>query len=139
MKPVVTISGSYRKHFERLLAAKAAFEQLGVTVLRPHSERISSSSDEIVRLEGDPEDADGIQNAQLDAIRRSRLVYVVNPGGYVGPSTMLEVGYALGLGIPVILSEQAFEQSAAIAASRVGDVGVAYGLLHDLASSDDER
>src|ERR1017187_7610830 len=92
--PTVTISGSYRKHLNRILAAKRRFEELGAIVLRPHTEEVVSSEGALVRLQGDPLNVRAVQLLQLEAIAASELVYVVNPGGYVGASATLEVGDA---------------------------------------------
>lgn len=109
----VTISGSYRKHFDRLVSAKKDFTTLGAEVLRPHSDSISVADQELVRLEGDPDDLRAVQEKQLEALRDSDFVYVVNPGGYLGPSATLEVGYAHRAGTPVYASEQPFEPAVA--------------------------
>jgi nucleoside 2-deoxyribosyltransferase len=117
----VTISGSYRKHFDRLMEAKRAFEEMGVKVLRPHSEKIiSDEREELVRLEGDPKEASAVQEAQLKAIHDSNFVYVVNPGGYVGNAATLEVGYAHRAQTPVVTSEIPFEPAVAAVAALVG-------------------
>jgi hypothetical protein len=119
MAVTVTIAGSYRKHFDRLVDAKQRFEALGAEVLRPHSTTISSTDEELVRLEGDPDDARAVQAAQFSAISRSQLLYVVNPGGYVGASATLEIGYAFRQGALIVTAEQAFEAVVATIA-RVG-------------------
>lgn len=126
----VTIAGSYRKHFDRIVEAKQAFEALGATVLRPRSEQISSSDEDLVRLEGDPDDQRGIQDAQLQAINDSDLLYVVNPGGYVGASATLEVGYASGVTTQIVTSEPPFESAVALL-SEVGDPAKALKLLEN--------
>lgn len=115
----VTISGSYHKHFDRIVEAKRAFEGLGAEVLRPRGETIESKGEDLVRLRGDPDDETAIQEAQLEAIKASDLLYVVNPGGYVGSSATLEVGAARAVGIAVVTSERSFEP----AVRRVGHVG----------------
>lgn len=122
---IVTISGSYRKHFDRILAAKHAFEEMGWTVLRPHTEKIVDPDGQFVRLEGDPEDPRERQEAQLAAIRRSRLVFNVNPGGYVGTSSAGEAYYCAalresGLVVPFFCQEQPFEQAVAFLAAGHG-------------------
>jgi len=121
MQAKVTISGSYRKHFDRIVEAKKAFEQLGAVVLRPETDVVSSSDEELVRLEGDPEDLRAVQEAQLSAIAECDLLYVVNPGGYLGPSATLEVGYAHRAGIPVVTAEAAFEPAVAAVARGSGE------------------
>lgn len=120
MAPLLTISGSYRKHLSAILAARRTFLEAGIDVLRPRSERVLSDSDGFVRLEDDLDDARTAALAQRQAIRGSHMVYVVNPGGYVGPSAIYEVGLASGLGIPVCFSEQPFETAARLDAYMIG-------------------
>jgi hypothetical protein len=81
-----------------------------VTVLRPHTNEIASTDNELVRLAGDPADPEGIEKAQIEAIIASTLLYVVNPGGYVGLSTIGQCGFAAGRGIAVICSEPPSER-----------------------------
>jgi len=123
----VTIAGSYRKHFDRILEAKQLFEHLGAEVLRPHAEKITSQDEELVRLEGDPSGLRAVQEAQLEAIRKSDLLFVVNPGGYLGSSSTLEVGYAHRQGAPVVTNEQPFE---AVVATLIKTVGTPEDALH---------
>lgn len=120
MDPLLTISGSYRKHLSAILAARRTFLAAGIDVLRPRSERILSDTDGFVRLEDDLDDARAAALAQRQAIRESHMVYVVNPGGYVGPSAIYEVGVASALGIPVCFSEQPFETAARLDALMIG-------------------
>lgn len=122
MEKRVTIGGSYRKHLDRILAAREQFIDLGWDVLRPSGDSVVDSDDpDFVRLEGDPADAAGIQRAQLAAIEASTLYYVVNPGGYVGPSATAEVAWAAAKGIPVILAEPAFESAVRLLADGHGN------------------
>jgi nucleoside 2-deoxyribosyltransferase len=46
------------------------------------------------------EDSRGIQGC-LEKINRADVVYVVNPGGYVGRSVSVDIGYAYARGKPV--------------------------------------
>lgn len=126
----VTIAGSYRKHFDRLVRAKKDFEEVGVEVLRPKSTEISSADEELVRLEGDPGDISEVQERQLEALRDCDFVYVVNPGGYLGPSATLEVGYAHRAGTPIIASEAPFEPVVAAIILGVADPSEAINLLN---------
>lgn len=119
-RPVITISGSYRKHLDRILVVKRRFEELGAEVLRPHTEEVVGAEGPLVRLKGDPDDAKSVQLSQLQAITRSDLVYVVNPGGYVGPSATLEVGYARRGDTLVITAEPAFEEAVSAVVDGVG-------------------
>jgi hypothetical protein len=124
----VTISGSYNKHLDRILAARERFVELGAEVLRPRTDRVAEPSPGVVRLEGDPEDASGVHREQLSAIEASDLVYVVNPGGYVGPAATYEVGYAGRASTPVFCAEAPFEAIVA-ASSQVATPDEAYSAL----------
>ena len=133
----VTIAGSYRKHFPRIAAAADAFRVDGARVLRPHTEQISSADDALVRLAGDPADELGIEREQLAAIAASDLLYVVNPGGYVGPSASVHAGVAHGRGLCVVCSEPPFERSVDAIISGVGNPETALRLLaeHQIAEA----
>lgn len=128
----MTITGSYRKHFERLIEAKRQFEALGARVLRPHAETISSVDEDLVLLPGDPDDARELQQAQLEAIAASDLLYVVNPGGYVGAAATLDVGYAHRGGTAIATSELPFEASVAALATVIGNPERALEALAEL-------
>jgi nucleoside 2-deoxyribosyltransferase len=115
----VTISGSYNKHLDRILEARTRFLEMGAEVLRPQNKEVLAAKGDFVRLQGDTGSAQDIHDAQLNAIRHSDFIYVVNPGGYVGPSATFEAGYAAGQGIPVVAQEAPFEGAVALKA-RVG-------------------
>jgi hypothetical protein len=118
----VTIAGSYRKHRPRLLEIRAGFVELGADVLRPASDRVISDEDQdTVRLQGDPSDPELLRAAQFRAISDSDFLYLVNPGGYVGPAATLEAGYAYRAGTPIYSSEPPFESDVAAIVSAVGD------------------
>lgn len=119
----VTIAGSYRKHLERILEAKQRFEALGAEVLRPRASTAVAVSDadaELIRLEGDPEERRALRAAQFAAIAGSDLVYVVNPGGYVGGAATLEVGYAHRGESLIAASEAPFEADVADVVTIIG-------------------
>ncbi len=46
-----------------------------------------------------------LAQAHFEAIDNSEALYVLCPDGYIGNSVRLEIGYALGRGIPVYYSE----------------------------------
>jgi len=123
----VTISGSYHKHLDAVLAARAAFSAAGAEVLRPSSAEVLEDEGVFVRLEGDPDDPAAAHGAQLQAIRRSHLLYVVNPGGYSGTNVTLEIGFAAALGVPICFSERPFEPAMAALAAFVGPAEHAFG------------
>lgn len=124
----VTIAGSYRKHFDRIVEAKREFEEQGAEVLRPRTETVAASDSELVRLEGDPDDLREVREAQFEAIRGADVLYVVNPGGYVGSAATIEVGYAHRGGTPVVTSEPPFEADVAVLVAAVGSPAQAMDL-----------
>jgi hypothetical protein len=115
----ITIAGSYGKHLDRILSVRDEFIDLGVNVLRPpSSEKIINES--ITRLQGDPDDLGSIRQEQLQAIYRSDLLYIVNPGGYVGSAATLDAGFAHALRIPVWSAEPVFEDAVSLIITSVG-------------------
>lgn len=119
----VTIGGSYRKHRDRIFAAREQFLALGWEVLRPSNATVIDTDDpdpDFVRLEGDPADDAGIQRAQLEAIDQSSLYYVVNPAGYVGNSATAEVAWAAAKGKTVFLAEESYERAVKLLADGHG-------------------
>lgn len=85
-----------------------------VGVLRPHHNILSPKDVEIanqtsafVTLTCDTQgSAKDLQNAVLNEIDRSDLVYWVNPCGYVGASASFEVGYSVHSGVPVYCTDK---------------------------------
>lgn len=131
--PAVTLAGSYSKHLDRILAVRAEFVALGADVLRPASDEVVSR-DGFVLLAGDPEDAAGVREEQFAAINASSLLYLVNPGGYVGAAATMEAGYATALGIPVVSAEEPFETEVELVVSGFGDPAQALDILEKLRS-----
>jgi NTP pyrophosphatase (non-canonical NTP hydrolase) len=105
-----TISGSFRRSLRAIESKLAELARAGFTVLSPRNTSPVDEVEGFVRLEGETGNPKDIQQGHLNAIRQSDCLYVVNPGGYTGPSTTLEVGYALALGIPVFCVETPSEQ-----------------------------
>jgi hypothetical protein len=101
---IVTLCGSTR-FWAELVEANAAETLAGRMVLAPgvdlkaHHAHLAS-----------PADADRVKD-DLDALHRAKIrmadeVLVVNPGGYVGPSTRSEIAYATSLGLPIRYTEK---------------------------------
>lgn len=104
----VAIIGSFRKHYEQVLAAARRFEDAWIAVLSPPLSRIANPGADFVRFETDPlESADHqIQAETLARILSADFVYVVAPGGYIGRTTSYELGRVHARGIPVYYSQQ---------------------------------
>ena len=89
----VTICGSGKKRQEIFLAAKMLTES-GLLVLAPPLHQIEQLVD------GRPDECrqlawKGATFAHLNRIEKADIVFIVNPDGYMGPSTTLELGYAV--------------------------------------------
>jgi nucleoside 2-deoxyribosyltransferase len=91
----VTLCGSGKMRNEIFMAGRLLADR-GVQVLVPPLHRI----EELV--EGRPEECrelawKGATFAHLNRIEKADTVFIVNPNGYIGPSTTLELGYAVAL------------------------------------------
>lgn len=126
----VTIAGSYRKHFRRLWSVKQTFEDLGAQVLRPLSEPLKEE-DDFVSLIDDEKEAQAAHLKQFEAIRRSQLLYVVNPAGYIGLAAALNIAYAAASNPRplIILSEPTYEPAIEALIDGVGEEKYAFSLL----------
>jgi NTP pyrophosphatase (non-canonical NTP hydrolase) len=96
-----TVSGSFRRSLDQIRSKIAELEDAGFNVLSPQTTRAVRDVDGFIFFEGETGSPKEIERGHLRAIRKSDCLYVVNDGGYIGPSATLEIGYALSLGIPV--------------------------------------
>ncbi|MEZ7129788.1 hypothetical protein ACBR40_31015 [Nonomuraea sp. AD125B] len=89
----VTICGSAR-HRDAIYQTAELLEEAGFIVLKPPLHRIDEltgdSSSEVKELAWK-----GATFAHLNRILKADVVFIVNPDGYVGSSTTLELGYAV--------------------------------------------
>jgi NTP pyrophosphatase (non-canonical NTP hydrolase)/nucleoside 2-deoxyribosyltransferase len=98
----VTVSGSFRKHLDEVTKIIEEFVNQGVEILSPAFTKPKNPGDDFVFFHGEEsEDPKELENKHLAAIERSDFLYLVNPGGYLGKSATLEMGYALSCGKPV--------------------------------------
>jgi NTP pyrophosphatase (non-canonical NTP hydrolase) len=110
----VTISGSFRKFYPEITNAIDVFSEREIEVLSPAKSKIVDPSAEFVIFESDETtDVKELEDKHLDAISNSDALYVINPGGYVGNSAILEIGYAIALGIPIYTSGPIEDQTLA--------------------------
>jgi hypothetical protein len=124
----IVLIGSYRKHRDILFQIREEFISHGIKVLRPQTDEVIQVEG-WVRLAGDPSTPTGVQQEQLRAIDRADAVYVVNPGGYIGPSGMLQCGYAHAQDIPIWFAEPPYESGAQTIGDGVLSVLQAVGQL----------
>ena len=82
------------------------FEDLGIRVLSPEHSEVVNPGDEFVLLETDETECpEKIERQHLHAILRADALYLYNADGYIGPSSAMEVGWALAAGKPVYTKE----------------------------------
>lgn len=128
----VVISGTYRKDHEGLRRAYEELLDLGCRILSPTTVRIASEADGFVFMEGEERELpESIELRHLGAIQEAQFVWLHAPGGYVGLSAALEVGFAHAIGIPVF-SDTAVADP--ILATFVGRVSSPRNVVDDIRS-----
>lgn len=101
-----TISGSLRKFLKEISDYYLEFESHGVKVLSPKISKIKNPDDQFIYFEEDRnKPIKYIEKNHLLNIAQSDFLFVVNPNGYIGNSTLLEIGYALAKNIKIFSSE----------------------------------
>jgi hypothetical protein len=117
----VAIIGSFRQHYQSIVAAVREFEAAGVAVGSPVVSTIINPGADFVRFESDsPESSDlEIEAATLERVLNCDLVYVVAPAGYVGRTTCYELGRVHERAIPVYFSARPLDLPIAIPARSV--------------------
>lgn len=100
-----SVSGSFRKNLDSINRAIDKFRSNGIQVLSPGAGEAADEEGEFIILEDDEGGPNEIEKRHMKAISESHFLYVVNPGGYVGPSTTGEMGFAYASGVPVFLLE----------------------------------
>lgn len=100
----VVLCGSRR--FKRQVKKFAdGLRRFGVDVYAPHHH---SGPDEWAALPAEYRQfiALGLTHDHFQKIRMADAVFIYNKGGYAGPSTTLEIGFAVALGKPVYALEK---------------------------------
>lgn len=106
------ISGSFRKFYNDIAKLAGEFESRGMKVLSPKISRVKNPGEDFIILESDEtSDIKELEQQHLNAIQEANFLYVYNPDGYLGQSTTLEIGYALGLGKPVYAFEKPSDET----------------------------
>ena len=104
MKAVV--SGSFRKFYDGIAETVSIFEDSGIKVLSPKISQIKNPGEEFAILESDTTtDIKTLEQNHLDAISKADFLYVYDPQGVVGMSTMMEIGWALAIQKPIFALE----------------------------------
>lgn len=105
-KSTIVVSGSFRRFFPEIKETILAFESLGITVLSPYASEVINPNDEFVILKTDEtRDPKTLEQNHLDAIRKADALYLCNPEGYLGNSSVMELGWAMALGKTIFCKE----------------------------------
>lgn len=101
------IIGSFRKHLKEIMALKSYLEASGISVLSPVGTHAVNPADEFIILNADPiQDKRVLQDSVFAKIRRSAFLVVFNKDGYLGKAAIMEIGYALSLGLQILTLEE---------------------------------
>jgi nucleoside 2-deoxyribosyltransferase len=101
----VSICGSYHRHLKKMHELIKECRKIGIEVRIPKYAVKKSSTNGFVYLKGEVGTPKQLQEKNFDAIARSSFILVVNTNGYIGPSTSMEIGYALAKGIPIFCTD----------------------------------
>jgi len=105
-KFTLVISGSFQKYYDDIKKKIKEFEKLGFQVLSPKHSSIINPGDDFIMLKTDNAiDPKDIEKQHLEAIYNADALYLYNPNGYIGLSSAMELGWALGFGKPIFLKE----------------------------------
>jgi hypothetical protein len=103
----VVLSGSFRKYLNPILKVKKQFAAQGIKVLSPRFDDPNNPSDEFVTFDGEqgmsPLELERYHLAMIDACD---ALVVCAMDGYVGASTLIEIGYAHARGKRIIFTEK---------------------------------
>lgn len=101
----VVICGTFRKDVQGLRQSFEQLKDLGFNILSPSNVDIASEHEGFVYMRGEQKETpETLELRHLEAIERSRLIWLHAPDGYVGPTAALELGFAKASGIPVFSS-----------------------------------
>ncbi len=102
----VVISGSLNKHPTEIEDIRKKMQAHGICILAPEPINIISNENQFARLATDNPHHDdlGIELDFLRNIMNANFIYVANIGGYVGRSVSAEMGFAIILGIPIVIA-----------------------------------
>jgi len=102
----IVISGSFRKYYTEIRNTIKEFESLGFQVLSPKHSNVVNPEGDFVLLESDETTCpEKIEREHLKAIYRADALYLYNPEGYIGPSSAMEMGWALALEKPIYVKD----------------------------------
>ena len=101
-----TISGSLRKFSKEIIHVVKEFKKKGIKVLSPIISEIVNEGAQFIYFDHDKTKPIAlIEQSHLKSIDQSDFLYVVCPNGYIGSSTLLEIGYAIAIKKKIYSSE----------------------------------
>lgn len=103
----VVISGSFRKHLGYILNIKQQLQSQGIEILSPRFEDPKNPGEEFVVFDGEEGMSPlELERYHLDMIDNCDALVVCAVNGYVGASSLIEIGYAQALGKRIIFTEK---------------------------------
>lgn len=100
------ISGSFRKHLQEIVLLKQLLSNEGIHSLSPEGNFSTNPDEEFVILDSDPvQNPELLQSSIFAKIRKSTFLTVANIDGYLGNAAILEIGYAIALGVKIYTLE----------------------------------
>ncbi|OHA59515.1 MAG: hypothetical protein A2589_01475 [Candidatus Vogelbacteria bacterium RIFOXYD1_FULL_46_19] len=102
----MTVCASFNRFIKETRGAIEELQDEGARVLSPQKPQSHSVLEgEFLLLVGDMQfpytSVRQVEDRHLSCIKHSDFVWLVCPGGYVGISVAMELGFALGWGIPI--------------------------------------
>jgi len=96
------VSGSFHRHMSQIAEAVADLHAHNVIVLSPSDPRVVDANGAFLFVASDRHRSIRlVQDRHLACISEANFLWLVCPDGYVGQSASLELGYAIGQGIPI--------------------------------------
>lgn len=100
------ICGSFRRDPERLASEYRRLQEAGCTILSPRDVDFVAEVDGFVYGQADMgRTTAAVEQGHLRAMQTADFVWLHCPGGYVGTSAAMELGFAQALGLRVFASE----------------------------------
>ena len=122
------ISGSFDKFKPEIDLTIDEFQDLNVTVLAPEKGwlYIPSAKQSNKHFRPLPTEIGKtikqIEDEFLKALDKSDILYVLNPEGFIGSSASLEIGFAVGKGIPIFSKKKILAENDSITQSFIQDI-----------------
>ena len=103
----ITVIGSFRKYYKEICELIDKFERNGIQVMSPQKSFIVDDIEGFVILDTDEKNQKPfiIQEHVFENIKKSQIVYVWNPDGYLGNSTCYEIGKITEMEKTIIFKE----------------------------------